>query len=422
MTTFSPYEVVVTGMGLVSPLGLTTSEHLAAAKSRRTGIGRGHLPGTDTGSEIPMGVCAPFDLSDSLRCPKNSKYFSRSVSLAVKAARDAAAQSRILEVGFDPWRIGVYTGSGQTGLEFTYFSRALSVAWQGQREHDFKHLGGRPSRLIDPNFSLRTLSNGAIAMLCVELGAKGPSVNFVHSDPASAIALQTACFDLVEDRCDVAMAGGYDTLLYPSVVHAYHNLGVLSQSDAPEPLAPFDQCRDGLVPSEGAAFFVLEKRTSAEARGASVLADILAIETTTTYDEQPLQPRMSDRLVPLVCEIKDRYGSPEFLVGQGLGTRADDAKELHLLARCARDMPVTAFKGYTGYVGAATAALELGFGLGCASNGFVPAVAGLKELEPCEVNVIKEEHTLARGAGTGLFVSCGWSGQLSAILAASRSS
>ena len=112
----------------------------------------GNLPRRET--EVPR-----FDVDDDLRVPKNAKFMGRAVACGARAAHRAVRTSGIDLEAFDPYRIALYTGSGQTGLEADEFFDALETAAGGDADADYRLIGGRASRRIDRYWSLRTLAN-----------------------------------------------------------------------------------------------------------------------------------------------------------------------------------------------------------------------------------------------------------------------
>ena len=411
-----PVEIAVTGMGLVTPLGIGWEKHLGALRRSESAIRVGPLPGA-TEPAMPYAACADFDITPELKNPKSAKYFSRSVQLAVKAALDAISQSGLPNLSVDPAKIGVYTGTGQTGLEYAHLARALAVAWGDRPGSEYGGLGGRTARLIDPYFSLRSLSNAAIAMICAESDAQGPSVNFVHSDTASAQALNAACDDLSAGRCDIAIAGGSDSLLLPAVAHAYHEAGMLAV-DPDTAMRPFDPRSRGIALGEGAAFFVLERTYEAGRRGANILGGIGAIYTGHGPLDERGVPCATPALTAACEEIVRVCRAPDFLIAEGKGMAGHDAAELKLLFEVAGQQPVTALKGLTGYLGAATAAVETAIGLLCARNGFVPGVARRRDSDAGGMRFVGESGaTLAARPAAGLFHACGWGGDHTFIFA-----
>ncbi|MFB3827324.1 MAG: beta-ketoacyl synthase [Bryobacteraceae bacterium] len=406
-------RVAITGIGLVSACGLRPAEHVEAA----VGGGGVAVPARawrEDGVPCTAGVAPDFDIGPLLRIPKNQKFMSRQVRFAVYAAIQAVRASSLPLEGFDRTRLGVYTGSGQTGLEYQEFFPALFAAWTSGREMDYKHLGGRASRLIDPYFSLRTLSNSGVGLLSAELAAQGASGNFVHSETASVSALNAACWDLAEGRCDAAVAGGYDSLVNPSVLLAYSGAGLISRSGR---CRPFDAGRDGLVPSEGAAFFVLERVEDAASRGASAWGEILGVgdggETTPAG-----RPLCSAACLGAAIE-RAEPAAIDFVVAHGIGLPEDDAREAAAIREIlGNKIPVTAFKGLTGYAGAATGTLEIALGLLCAGRGVLPRIAGLESPGPeCNLSFVYPECGAVSVPATGLFLSYSWGGQHGVILA-----
>jgi 3-oxoacyl-[acyl-carrier-protein] synthase II len=333
---------------------------------------------------------------------------SRPVQLAVRAAIEAFESSGLERGQIEPYRMAIYTASGQTGLDYTDFSRAFDFAWGSDQEPDFGLLGGMPCKLIDPYFSLRTLGNGGMALLSTEFGAKGPSGNFVHSDTAAALALQAACVDITEGRCDAAIVGGFDSLLHPTSLFALSEAGVLN-GDA----AHFGQ----IVPAEGAAFFILERRSDAVERGANIFAEILGIECSL---EPPARgsEQSSRRGIPrLVRRLPQDCQSFDFAVSSGNGSGANVADAFGAVP------VISSVTRATGYLGAATAAVELALGLLSVRQGLVPSVTALEASDDGGLALYDESSAVLDVANpTGIFFSRSWSGQIAAIAARACSS
>ncbi|HLV01140.1 MAG TPA: beta-ketoacyl synthase N-terminal-like domain-containing protein, partial [Acidobacteriota bacterium] len=342
-------------------------------------------------------------------------FLGRNTSLAVRAAKQAVAHSGVDLTRFDPYQIGVYTGSGETGLESSEFFRAMGAAWAGSPEMDFKDLGGRCSRLIPPYFSLRTLSNAGVAFLATELGARGTSCNFIHGDIASAQAISNAMEDLMEGRCQIAVAGGYDSLLNPSTYLAYHSVGLLSNREPGCSYCPFDSKRDGLVLGEGAAFLILETLEGARQRGAEILAEILQLEHFTDPSDS-VEPK-SD--VDTFCSrVENALGEsmPDFIVAHGIGTREGDLAEAVLLRRLfGSRIPVTALKSQTGYLGAATAAVEVGFAILSLQERMIPPIARHDTTDPAvELDLVTTQaRPIEATEPSALCFAWSWGGQYS---------
>jgi 3-oxoacyl-(acyl-carrier-protein) synthase len=403
-------SVVVTGIGLVTPLGLSAEENLKRCWADESGIGpvRGFEPGPD--SCRSAAYVSEFELGSWLRFPKNAKFMNRGVRFAMQAAREAIERSGLVWEALDPLRIALHTGSGQTGLEYEEYFQALEAAWDGDREMDFRHLGGLPSRLIDRYIVLRYLANGGLGLLSTEFGIQGSNTNMAQTDASSAHALGRAYYDLMENRCDVALTGGYDSLLGPSNFLAYQQEGLLSRYSPEEAYRPFDRSRDGLVLGEGAGFLVFERRQDAERRGAEMFAEIRGVAGATDSGYIPRD---------VSFQLENEAGF-DFVIARGIGARTADTEEaFNIEAEVGSSVPVSAFKSRTGYLGAATAAVELGLGLLCARERCLPPVARLRETdEGCGLNLVRgHPWALKKANPLGLFLSGSWTGQTTAITA-----
>jgi len=411
----SRWDVALTGIGLVTPLGLDSSE--SVSKALRGESAAALLPESEGG--IAAAMVPPFDLTPHLRTPKNLKLIGHSVRLAVLAMREAVAQSGFGGGFNESERVGVYVGSGQTGLEYDEFFKALAVAWENGKEQDFKYLGGMPARLLDRYFSLRTLANAGIAVISTEFGARGPSNNFVQGEIALALALQSACYDLMEGRADAVLVAAYDALVFPSQFMAFRTMGLLSGDGRGVAYRPFDRDREGIVLGEGAACFVLERGADAKARKAAILAKIHGIGLTSqTSDESSLGAGVEE--ISRAAGEAAPDARVDFVFARGFGTQHEDALEASALDRFVpAGAYVSAVKGQTGYLGAAGAGVELGLGLLSARMGYVPPVGGLVQPDAGVTLPFVRSNAaeIERPNPHGLFLACSFGGQVAAIAA-----
>jgi 3-oxoacyl-[acyl-carrier-protein] synthase II len=254
-------SIAITGVGLITPAGLTVSEN--AERIRDGASVQPDRSGQSLNCES-FARAASFDLDSRLRYRKNIKFMSRAVQLAMYAALDAIDASGIAMDAVDRSRFAVHTASGETGLENEEFFGAYSLAWQG-REPDFKYLSVRSAKMVDPYFSLRTLTNAGSGLIAMELGLHGTSCHFIHGETSGAQALEVACEDLAGGRCDVALCGAYDHLGTAAAYIAYSARGLARP-------------RGDLVLGEGAAFLVLERTEDAQARAARIQAEVLSVD------------------------------------------------------------------------------------------------------------------------------------------------
>jgi len=411
--------VAITGVGLVTPLGLSAAENVARSCRGESAIGPAHTINVEGHSATALATVPNFELESALRFPKNFKFMSRSVQFAMRAAREAVAQSGFDPTQMDATRVGIQVGSGQTGVEYDHFFPSLIMAWDAGREMDYKYLGGLPSHLIDRYICLRTLANGGLALLSTEFGIRGPNGNFTQKDTASALALNAAYLDLLEGRCDVSVAGGYDSLATAGNFLAYEQAGLLSHADPAEAYRPFDDEADGLVLGEGAGFLVLERWEHAEARGATMLGEFCGASAGMSAAGRWRPACDADEISRVAYDAMQNQ-RPDFVVAAGLGIADGDLSEAAALnAIVGNRVPITALKSQTGYMGAATTAVELGLGLLCARQGCVPPIARHRR-DRADLGldlVTGSPRSLTDSAGLGLFLSCSWGGEVAAIAA-----
>lgn len=412
-------RVAITGVGLVTPLGLTAAENVARMGRGESGIQAAKAIAVEGHPAQALASVAEFELEPFLRFPKNYKFMGRAVQFAMRAAHEAIDQSGIDVRQMDASRVGIQVGSGQTGVEYDHFFPSLIMAWDAGREMDYKYLGGLPSHLIDRYICLRTLANGGLALLSTEFGIRGPNGNFTQKDTASAQALHSAYLDLLEERCDVAVAGGYDSLATTGNFLAYQQAGLLSHSDPAEAYRPFDSRADGLVLGEGAGFLVLERWEHAAGRGATILGEFSGAGSAMGANEQ-WRPAWTAETICQAARQALGEARPDFVVASGVGTVEEDRCEATALAAImGNGTPVTALKGHTGYMGAGTAAAELGLGLLCARQGFVPAIARHTENGPDgRLDLVRNAaRRMEKTEPLGLFLSSSWGGAVAALAA-----
>jgi 3-oxoacyl-[acyl-carrier-protein] synthase II len=402
-------------MGLAVPGGPSLEKAWELWSSGKTAM----ASSTRLGAPIMTAEVPAFDLASELRSPKNEKFMSNSVRFALRAAKDAIAAADADLSTFDPFRVALYTGSGQTGLESAEFFDNLEIAAGGDSASDFANMGGRAARLIDRYFSLRTLSNAGLGLLSMEFGAQGPSNNFVQDDTASASAIASGAQDLRDRRCDLAIVGGYDSLLTVSSYLAYKQAGLLSGRLTHDAYRPFDRDRDGLVLGEGAGFLVLERASDARRRNAPIAGELVGVSMAAEVDGDDADTKTSFEAIAEAVRDATR-GSPfDALVAHGIGTQEGDKQESRILRYLVGpDVPVTALKGLTGYIGAATAAVELIIALKAAQQRILLPIAGHASADDgCPLSLTTGSPKCLGNPVTVVVLAWSWFGRCAAMAA-----
>jgi 3-oxoacyl-[acyl-carrier-protein] synthase II len=366
-------EAAITGVGLVSALGTCLEAAWPGLCAGASGIAlhAGFVP--------PRGGCTVSAVAPvrpgavAWRRPKLVKFMGRATLCGALAAREALAMAGVALPVADAARVGVSAATGDTGLDYATFFPALDAAWDAVSADgalDVSRLGGRASRLVDPYFSLRTLANGLPALLCQELGAQGPSHNFVQGATAGVHAVEAALDDLEDGRVDLAVVVGADALTGLPGWLAREAGGPLTRAGAVGVRGPFDRDRDGFAPGEAAAALVLERPAAARARGAPAHGRLAG--TWSGSDPAGAAPLLRG----------PGGGRLAGIVALGEATPAGDAAEAASLRALAPGVPVTATTGALGFVGAATMLVQAAAALQALRDGVLPPVGRLRTPDP----------------------------------------
>jgi 3-oxoacyl-(acyl-carrier-protein) synthase len=416
-------RIVVTGLGACTPLDRTLDlswQRLARGESAIVPLV--HLEGVPN---PPRAVALSAGASEPprLRVAKHAKYAGRAVSCMLHALAEATGTAGWPAVHVDPERIAIYGATGQTGLDVEEFFPALSAAWADDPRRDYAKVGGVAARLVDPHFSLRTLANGGLALVAAQIGAHGPSANYVQSELASAFALRAAWRDLTDHRADLAVVFACDSLAHPSTWLAYERAGLLSRQAPPDAHRPFDARRDGVVLGEGGAVMVLERATGAAARGACPVVEFAGIRVSAagasvaSPSALALQHLLQDPHALDTGGARHEEPARMLLIARGLGTVEHDRAEATAIVTAGHaNVPTTAFKGATGYLGAATGLVEAALAARALSDEVVPPVVHLVDKDPaCPIDVAGAARGFAGRSRMAVTCLAGWDGQWAVI-------
>lgn len=411
-------RVAVIAAGACTPLGASIEASWHALRAGRSGVSNvEHLTPAPSRCQVAAVVSAAIT-APPMRVAKHMKYAGRSTVTAIHALHDALGGRTLRElVACEPDRIALHTATGQTGLDEEEFYPALSAAWAESGDCDYARLGGRAARLVDPHFSLRTLSNGPLALIAAETEVRGPSCNYVQGELAGALALRAALHDLREHRADAALVVACDSLVHPGCWLTYESAGLLSKRGPEVAPAPFDSLRDGLVLGEGAGVVVLQRVADARLRAVPVVAEIDSVHLAQAPGPSPDSCTRS--IAAALGRAAGRAGAwPHVLVARGLGTERHDAEEAEALNELSPAAPVvtTALKGATGYLGAATALVELIVGMRMLDAGVVPAVTHLTRVDRrVRFPIARMDVPLDRTVRRVLLLSGDWHGETACI-------
>jgi len=257
----SKRRVVVTGMGIVSPVGLTLDENWQNITDGVSGIGKIDIFDPAGYPCQVAGQVKDFDPA-SYMAGKDARRMDRFIQLGMAASIDAFSDSGLEVTEENAERIGAYIGSGIGGI--TSIEKATMT------------LEERGVRKVSPFFVPSSIINMISGNLSISLGLKGPNLSMVTACTSATHAIGDAGRLIEYGDADVMIAGGAEAAISPTAIAGFGNARALSSRDVDPALAscPWDQDRDGFVMGEGSGVLVLEEYEHAKARGAKIYAEL----------------------------------------------------------------------------------------------------------------------------------------------------
>ena len=349
-------RVAVTGIGVVAPAGIG-----------KDAFWRGLLSPTPNG----FRQVDDWDPTPYFDNPKEARRSDRVSQFTLAAAAEALEQAG--EISADPARRGTFVGTGVGGI--------------GTLEEQIEVRLSKGERRVSPFLVPMMMANAPAATISMRYGWQGPCENTVTACAAGTHAIGNAARMVADGRCDVVMAGGAEAPFTPTAVAGFGNMTALSNSGDSR---PFDTNRDGFVMAEGAAILVLEAWELAEARGATILAEVLG--SASTADAHHITAPSPGGVGAVTCmqlAMDDAGITPDqvrHINAHGTSTDKNDAAEAEAVAKVFGTDDsgplVTSTKGITGHALGAAGALEAVAVLLAMQHGKVPPTAGLTERDP----------------------------------------
>ena len=394
-------RVVITGMGIVSPIGCGAEAFGRALLEGVCGIGPiTRFDTADFKVKVAAEVKDDFDPLTYLS-KIEVKKMDRFTRYAVTAACEAAEQSGIVGK-VDPAEFGVYYGSGIGGFE-TFVE-----------EHDTL-LSRGPGR-VSPMFIPKMIGNIAAGQIAIRFGAKGPCICITTACATGTGAIGEAYRAIRHGYCEAAVAGGAEATIHPLAVAGFQNMTALSLSADPMRASiPFDKERAGFVMGEGAGALILESYDHALARGAEILAEVVGYGSTcdahhiTAPDPEA---EASGRAFSQALKEAGYTGDDVvYINAHGTGTPLNDVTETNAIKRAfgedARRVRISSTKSMTGHMLGAAGAAEAVASVFALRTGVIPPTIHLEVPDPeCDLDytpnkAVKADPTLALSSSLG---------------------
>ena len=379
-------DVVVTGIGVVTPIGTGADAFWDGLLSGRSGAGR--IEAFDASNHPVQIACevGDFDATEYMDA-RNVARADRFTHMAVAAARLAWQEAGCEEAGFDRTRVGTIIGTGIGGLSTI------------EHEHQSFLSGG--VRRVSPFMVPKLMPNAAAAGVAMTYGLGGPSFAPVSACAAGAHSVGEAYHAIQSGSADAMLAGGSEAALTPLSLAAFARMGALSRrNDEPERASrPFDAGRDGFVFGEGAGILVLERRESAEKRGANILARVTGYGASSDAHHltQP-DPDGAGACRAMLAALAEAGAEPsdvDYINAHGTSTPFNDRIETVAIKEAlgpeAKRIPVSSTKSQTGHLLGAAGAVEAAAVVMAIDRGVIPGTINQDEPDPeCDLDFVGE--------------------------------
>ncbi|MFQ5823314.1 MAG: beta-ketoacyl-ACP synthase II [bacterium] len=385
-------RVVVTGMGMVTPIGLNVQENWDNVMASKSGIGpltKFDIP------EFPVKIAGelknfnPEDYIDKKEIKKMDPF----IQFSMAATKEAMKDSKLVIDESNTERIGVIIGSGQGGITVI-------------EQNTLKAYGGQISR-ISPFFIPSAIINLASGQVAIKYNLRGPSYGVVSACSTGVHAIADGYFTILRGDTEAMIVGGTEATLVPVAMAGFANAKALSmRNDEPEKASrPFDLHRDGFVSSEGAGVLILEDLEFAKKRRATIFAEIIGIGMST--DAFHITAPDPEGRGPIVCmrnALKNAGIQPEevdYINAHGTSTPLNDVTETkavkEVFGEHAFNLPMSSTKSMTGHLLGAAGAIEAIYCIKTIENQILPPTINYETPDPeCDLDYVPNQPRKAK--------------------------
>ena len=374
-------RVVVTGMGAITPIGLTVEEFWENVKAQKVGIGA--ITKFDT-TDFKVKLAAEvkdFRAADHMD-PKAARRMEPFAQYAVAASGEAMEDAGINMEAEDPYRVGVIIGSGIGSLE------TVEATYDKVLEHKVNR--------VNPLTIPKMISNMAAGNVSIQFGLKGKCENVVTACATGTNCIGDAMRTIQYGEADIMLAGGTESCICPTGVAGFQQLTALStETDRMRSSIPFDKDRNGFVMGEGAGILVLEELSHAQKRGAHIYAELVGYGATADA-YHITSPCEAGSGAAKAMEIAMREAGIEpaqidYINAHGTSTHHNDLFETRAIRLAfgahAENVQINSTKSMIGHLLGAAGGVEAIVCVKSIQDGFVHRTAGTKETDPeCDLH------------------------------------
>jgi 3-oxoacyl-[acyl-carrier-protein] synthase II len=377
-------RVVVTGMGIVSPVGNDLESSWNAIARGNSGISRITLFDTSAFKTCIAGEVKNFD-PEILFGHREARRMDRFTQFMMAASMQAKDHSKLLMNHLELERTGVIIGSGIGGIG-TMLVEATKLVNEG------------PHR-VSPHFVPMMLPDTAPGKLAIELGLRGPNMSIATACASATNAIGEAAAMIQRRACDVVFSGGAEAAIVPLAIAGFSNMGALSENndDPIHASRPFDKNRDGFITGEGAGILVLESDEHARKRGAKIYAEILGYGASADAYHITAPTENGDGAALAMQRALDDAnlvpGDIHYLNAHGTSTQLNDRSETRAIKQVfgkhAYEIPISSTKSMTGHLLGAGGAIEAIFSIQTLETGIIPPTINYETPDPdCDLDYV----------------------------------
>lgn len=378
------HRVVITGIGMVTPLGHNVADTWAGILAGRSGFGPFTL--IEKGEHTTGGLCEVKDFdANAYLGRRDARRRDRNQQLATVAAREAMVHSGLEITDTNRERVGISFGTGVGGI------RTLVDQEQTLQARGLNRLSPFGITMIMPN--------GAAGMIAIDYGIQGPSTTITTACAAGSDAVGHAFRAIRRGELDVVLAGGSESIITHVAIGGFEQARATSSLESKTP-RPFDRERDGLVVGEGAGMLVLESLEHAHARGATILGELAGYgQTTDAYHITAPAEGGQGAARAITLALKDAGVGPgevDYISAHGTATDLNDKYETMAIKAALGDaaamVPISSTKSMTGHIMGATGAIESIFCLLAIRDDILPPTINYSIPDPdCDLDYVPNE-------------------------------
>jgi len=400
-------RVVVTGIGVISPIGNDVNTYWNSLINGKLGID--YITRFDT-SDLKVKIAAEvkdFDPSLYIKDVGDLRRLDLFVKYAICAAHQAMADSNLSGISSD--RLGVYVGSGIGGME-TFITETEKLLTKG------------PSR-VSPFFIPMMIGNMAAGKISIEFNAQGPSLPAVTACATSSHTVGEAYRAIKHGYADAIIAGGSEATINPLAIAGFTNCKALATTNNPQDASvPFDKRRSGFVMGEGAGMLVLEEYENAKKRNAKIYAEVCGYgNTSDAYHITAPHPEAIGGAKAIALAIEEAKIDTDkiYINAHGTSTPLNDKSETEAIKKALGDnaykVMISSTKSMTGHMLGAAGAVEAIASILALKNEIVPPTIGYVEPDPdCDLDYIPNKARNAK-LDAALSISLGFGGHNACI-------